>query len=232
MTPYYQEAGITLYCGSCLDLLPQYGDKTFDMLFTDPPYNVGKDYGVYKDDLTDEQYLAFTREWVDISIRVSRSLGMVVPSKWFLEYWQMLGREFRQIVMTCGPAGPLRYGYSNQFYSLLVNAKPLIPTTDVWHNVQAHRLGWFFKEDNYDHPGYTSLDLNMRIIKHFVRAGGMVCDPFAGTGSLLVAAKRLGRSAVGIELNPVYCDIIVSRLGQVDVPDYVVAVNRNVRGLL
>ena len=47
MIPYYQEDGITLYCGDCLDILPQFPDKSFDSLVTDPPAGIsfmGKDW--------------------------------------------------------------------------------------------------------------------------------------------------------------------------------------------
>jgi site-specific DNA-methyltransferase (adenine-specific) len=45
-----------------------------------------------------------------------------------------------------------------------------------------------------------------------------VLDPFMGSGTTALAAKRLGRNYTGFELNPAYCDIIEARLAAPEVP--------------
>jgi DNA modification methylase len=50
-----------------------------------------------------------------------------------------------------------------------------------------------------------------RPIKNNSSEGQAVCDPFLGSGTTLIAAEQTGRNCYGMEIEPKYCDVIVSR---------------------
>lgn len=62
-----------------------------------------------------------------------------------------------------------------------------------------------------DHPTMKPVRLMGRCIKNSTRQGETVLDPFLGSGSTLIAAEQLGRVCFGVELEPIYCDVIVKR---------------------
>lgn len=65
-----------------------------------------------------------------------------------------------------------------------------------------------------DHPAPFPLELPARLIRMFSFPGDVVLDPFAGTGTTLLAARRLDRKAVGVEVEERYCELIAQRLAQ------------------
>jgi hypothetical protein len=64
------------------------------------------------------------------------------------------------------------------------------------------------------HPTVKPQWLMASIVLDFTDASETVLDPFAGSGTTLLAAKRLGRKAIGIELNEKYCEVAANRLRQ------------------
>jgi len=62
------------------------------------------------------------------------------------------------------------------------------------------------------HPTQKPLALMEYLIRTYTNEGDTILDPFAGSGTTLLAAKRLNRKAIGIEISEDYCNIIVKRL--------------------
>jgi site-specific DNA-methyltransferase (adenine-specific) len=66
------------------------------------------------------------------------------------------------------------------------------------------------------HPAPFPEELPRRLIKLYSYPEDLVLDPFSGSGTTLVAAKRLGRSSLGVEINPTFCDLTVRNLQTVE----------------
>jgi site-specific DNA-methyltransferase (adenine-specific) len=65
-----------------------------------------------------------------------------------------------------------------------------------------------------EHPAVMPLELAARAIRLSTWPGEVVLDPFAGIGTTLLAARLLGRRAVGIEISERYCELAAARLAQ------------------
>ena len=74
---------------------------------------------------------------------------------------------------------------------------------DVWYVPQ---------ESNTEHPAPFPIGLPLRALE--TTKPGLVLDPFAGSGTTLMAAKEVGRRAIGIEIEERYCEISAKRLAQ------------------
>ena len=83
---------------------------------------------------------------------------------------------------------------------------------DVWSVSRLHRE----HRERADHPTQKPLEIVERMIKASCPPDGVVLDPFMGSGTTAVAARRCGRNFVGFELNPEYCALIERRLAQLD----------------
>ena len=91
--------------------------------------------------------------------------------------------------------------------------------TDVWSDIRELTSGYFAgeepvrtKQGERFHKQQSPIALLARIILSSSVPGDTVCDPFAGTGTALVAASQLQRNAIGIEMDPVNVSCIEERL--------------------
>lgn len=124
--------------------------------------------------------------------------------------------KFRPNQGNCQPQGPIypdTGGASRFFYTARAIGKER-------GNVKYGALPLFGvgeSEDRNDHPTVKALDL-MRYLCVLTRtpSGGSILDPFAGSGTTLLAARMAGRPAVGVELEEKYCEIAAMRLEQPD----------------
>jgi DNA modification methylase len=81
----------------------------------------------------------------------------------------------------------------------------------VWNDVSSQRE-WYHLE----HGATFSVALAERVIKMYTKEGDLVLDPFLGVGSTLVAAKKLNREGIGIELYEKFARISNNLLSQTD----------------
>ena len=77
--------------------------------------------------------------------------------------------------------------------------------TDVW---EFNRVTG---EERHGHATPKPIEMMARAIKSSTQDGGLLVEPFLGSGSTLIAAEQLGRKCYGMEISPAYCDVIVQR---------------------
>lgn len=98
----------------------------------------------------------------------------------------------------------------------LRDERTVVNETKQSPNIFTYDVG---KNDRSEHNAPFPLDLARDHILSWSNGGDVVLDPFAGSGTTLIAAKELGRRYVGIEINPEYVQIINRRLGSPDMRD-------------
>ncbi len=127
---YRSNYGI-LYQGDCLNFLHTLPNSCVDLVFADPPFNLGKDYGKdVNDQMKSEEYLAWSNQWLSESIRVLKDGGSLFVfnlPKWCIEYGAYLntqGMVFRHWIACRMPkAFPRGNRMSPAHYGLLYYTK-------------------------------------------------------------------------------------------------------------
>lgn len=201
-----------IYCEDSLEGMGRIDDATIDLVFTDPPYNVRKDYGIYKDNLSTSRYEKWMEKVIAEANRISgKKVALFVGSERIKLFWDLLP-EAKLIIVRSAAIGPMKGNYFLQYHGLLVTATPNVRCKDLWEDIRVPGEGYFFREKRYDIPGLTSQKLTQKIISCFSKVGGTILDPFTGTGTTPVACKLLSRNWVGFEINPDYIKMAEERL--------------------
>jgi site-specific DNA-methyltransferase (adenine-specific) len=200
-----------------------------DALVTDPPFTMAGGLSNGRSSLADGQF--FLRWWREVCGKLASSLVQEAEGfiwcDWrtaaiFAEAFERSDqvKPFRLVQMLFhyrempGMGQPFRSSVDMIGYLRGPKSKAaFIPNTT--HNWISQY--WYYGKHEY-HPAEKSVDLCRQLLHWCMPATGIVLDPFMGSGTTLVAAKFMGRRAVGIELEEQYCEIAAERLQQEALP--------------
>jgi DNA modification methylase len=208
---YYSDEYTAIACGDCREVLPRL--PKVDLVLTDPPYNapdIGPHHRKYANGqgaLSPGKYKKFIRAWVKL-----------MPDDWIVTpgianthlypqpRWILAWHKPAAVSFNCFR------GY-NAWEPIFCYGKPLNKLGQDYLRFNTLNLK---KGAERHHPCPKPLSLWGYLVSKMPK--GIIVDPFMGSGTTLVAAKSLGRRAIGIEIERKYCDIAVKRLQQEYLP--------------
>lgn len=210
MSTYYQDDYVTLYHGDCLELADLW--TCADVLVTDPPYGVSYTSGRVdgrKRNTTgiNNDKSPATR---DAALEVWGTRPSVVFGSWRVPKPASVRQ---QLIWDKGDdpgTGDLTMPWGSSFEEIYVSGKG--PIWQGNRSASVIRIGKPLGHDRPDHPTPKPVVLMELLIDRC--PPGVIADPFAGSGTTLMAAKSLGRRAIGVELEEKYCELIAKRLSQ------------------
>lgn len=212
MSIYYQDDYITLYHGDCLE---QTAWLDADVLVTDPPYGVAwKSSTMSNATVANVQTIANdqTIEVRDKALELWGKKPALVFGSWRMPRPANTNNRliWHKAANIPGMRASAWFSADEEIYQLGTGfvGKPeqnVIVTHD-------RRDGAYGEVARLGHPTPKPIQLMERLINKCPQ--GLIADPFAGSGATLVAAKNLGRKAIGVELEEKYCELIAKRLSQ------------------
>jgi DNA modification methylase len=196
------------------------------MVFSDPPYNVnygatmkdklrGKKRKITNDDLGDG-FERFLRDACTNILAVTKGAIYICMSSSELHtlyrtFTESGGHWSTFLIWAKNTFTMGRSDYQRQYEPILYGWKE--GTDHYWCGARDQGDVWFVKKPlaNDLHPTMKPVELVERAIRNSSKSRDTVLDPFAGSGSTLVACEKTGRQARLIELEPKYCDVIIRR---------------------
>jgi DNA modification methylase len=215
--------------GDCLDKLPDIKDKSIDLIYIDPPYNVGKDEW---DSMMIDDYHDLIHKSVKHALRILKPnshlfihfpahkaswLEQFILASFRIEPSSRIIWHYRNLVM----GRDAKTKFLNTYQPILhyaIGDKPLNfnqdwndERFDVWTiaTVQSN-----FEEGKF-HITQKPLELMERIVEIGSEPGDKVLDFFAGSGTTGIAAQKLNRDYILIEKNKEYINVIRQRLSTI-----------------
>ncbi|MCL2827113.1 MAG: site-specific DNA-methyltransferase [Oscillospiraceae bacterium] len=236
------DKNINMLHGDCTEILKDLDSESVDLIVTDPPYNLSKDYGNNGDNLNHEEYMNFSRKWLAEAKRVLKPTGTIYVfmgvryiSYIYMIMEQELGLHFNSwITWTYTQGIGKTKGFSPRHDDILMFTK----TNHFKFNLDAIRVPqkyyrsvnnmrganpgnvWEFSHVHYcqenrkDHPTQKPEALFERMILASSDENDIVLDPFCGSGTALRVYQQLNRRGIGIEINEEYVVMTKDRLLQ------------------
>ena len=234
---------INAICGDAIEEMRKINDKSIRLVTADPPYNLNKNYGFTQDNMKFNEYLDFSRAWLNEAKRILTDdgsiyifMGMRFISYIYIILEQDLNMYFNSWITwhyTQG-TGKTR-GFSPRHDDILFFTKH--PEKFIF-NLEAIRVPqkyyrsinnmkganpgnvWQFSHVHYcnsermNHPTQKPEALFERMILASSNEGDTILDPFCGSGTSLRVSQQTGRNCIGIDINSEYIRMSLERLSQ------------------
>ena len=234
----------TIIQGDSLEVLKTLPDESTDCCITSPPYNktgfrghrdnsVGKGrwsgadiaYGDFKDDMDEQEYQAWQVDILNELYRIIKPNGSIFynhkvrrnegkashPMEWILKSKLNF---YQQIIWNRGSGPDHNVNYLDPTTELIFWLTKGTPKVFKTQNRYATEIWSITPDFNNQHPAPFPIVLPEIAILLTTEKDDLVLDPFNGSGTTCIAAQKLGRKYIGIELNPDYIKIAENRLKQ------------------
>ena len=220
MKPYYQDEWVTIYLGDCREILPEL--PKVDLVLTDPPFLTLFGTTENKNELGNYTIL---EGWFNDLLRLWKPIicpagNMIVLCDWrtYPSFWRVAignGMIPRNLVVWIHNAARKWHMFRYCHQLALVAQKPPTKPSDV----PAGKLFDYWIENNVptldrDHPVEKPIGYIEYLIQPATNEKSIILDPFLGSGTTAMAAKKLNRKCIGIEIEEKYCEIAAKRCSQ------------------
>ena len=219
------------------------GEEKADMVFTDPPYNVNyegdKFSKIMNDDMDPELFIKFTELFMQRLKDATKPGGVLYICSGYSSYppfvycMQKIGLYYSGPIIWVKNQSSMGFEDYKKKHEMVLQAKKkakkALPILYGWNGGRHYFASDKFEADVWEmarrasttmlHPTQKPLALVQRALRNSSRTKESVLDPFAGSGSTLVAAEREGRVARVMELDPIYVDTIIRRYAALGGPN-------------